>query len=90
MPSIQHSRQMLRFFYKDCILSVASHIVDAAAVAPRNTAQRRAAPVLLLSLTPLLKSPQNPNDLGALLHSFSLLGVLSSSNFFLLLAQYEC
>lgn len=56
----------------------------------RRAAQRRAALVLLLSLTPLLKSPQNPNDLGALLHSFSLLGVLSSSNFFLLLAQYEC
>lgn len=48
----------------------------------RRAAQRRAALVLLLSLTPLLKSPQNPNDLGALLHSFSLLGVLSSSNFF--------
>ena len=46
----------------------------------RRAAHRRAA--LLLSLTPLLKSPQNPNDLGALLHSFSLLGVLSSSNFF--------
>ena len=56
----------------------------------RRAAQRWAALVLLLSLTPLLKSPQNPNDLGALLHSFSLLGVLSSSNFFLLLAQYEC
>ena len=66
------------------------HLTSSMPPPSRRAAKRRVALVLLLSLTPLLKSPQNPNDLGALLHSFSLLGVLSSSNFFLLLAQYEC